>query len=125
MKVYVAVLGFQGCIEDVKVHTTMAAATKAVIDWTGEPRWFDELAEHGCYPDEKYDPSNAYECTVAGELVAAGPQLEAAQEATRFLLGAISGFPESSLYDDYKEIEGFTDREWDEATEILSRFSGG
>jgi len=67
MKVYVAVLGFQGCIDEVRAYTTMAAATKAVIDWTGEPRWFDELAEHGCYPDEKYDPSNAYTCEVEEE----------------------------------------------------------
>ena len=67
MKVYVAVLGFQGCIDSVEAYTSMEAATKAVIGWTGDPSWFDSLAQDGCYPNDKYDPSNAYECEVEGE----------------------------------------------------------
>lgn len=40
-------------------------------------------------------------------------------EALRFLLRVLEGFEESSVYEVYKEAEGFTDAQWEQAIEML------
>jgi hypothetical protein len=67
MAVFVAVLGFQGVVEDVSVHQTLSAAMKRVdghIQPSGlnAQQWFDSVRVSNDYPDEDYDPTNIYEC---------------------------------------------------------------
>ena len=75
---YVAILGFQGIIDDVSVHTTEAGAMAKVeghLEQSGysAQRWFELLVETNEYPHEDYEPTNIYVC-----------ELEAQPESTPF-----------------------------------------
>jgi len=65
LEVYVAVLGFQGIVQDVTVHRTMNAAMTSVanhlyLSGYSAERWFDVLAETNEYPHDDYEPTNIY-----------------------------------------------------------------
>jgi hypothetical protein len=67
MPVYVAVLGFQGVVDDVSVHNTLNSAMKKVDEYIqpsgfSARRWFDSIQVANEYPDEDYEPTNIYEC---------------------------------------------------------------
>ena len=44
-------------------------------------------------------------------------------EALQFILRVLQGFEESSLYEDYKEVMGFTDERYQEAVGILANIT--
>ena len=44
--------------------------------------------------------------------------------ALRTLLRWLDGFEESTVYEDYKEAEGFTDAEWDVTVGLLQNVAG-
>jgi hypothetical protein len=69
VKVSVVVMGYQGCLSDVRVFKDPKAAAQALADYVGMPAesWFHLLEESGEYPDENYDPTTIYEVEVEGE----------------------------------------------------------
>jgi hypothetical protein len=67
MSMYVAVLGFQGIVEQVSVHSNMSGAMKKIEDHIqssglSAEEWFASLRETNDYPDEDYEPTNIYVC---------------------------------------------------------------
>ncbi|KKN84391.1 hypothetical protein LCGC14_0288530 [marine sediment metagenome] len=52
-------------------------------------------------------------------------QIRQAEDAARFLTRVLSGFNESNTYDTYKEVEHFTDEEYEEAIDTLTEFGNG
>ncbi len=67
MPIYVAVLGFQGIVDDVSVHRTMDNAMKDVdghITPSGltAEQWFEQLRQTNEYPSDNYEPTNIYVC---------------------------------------------------------------
>lgn len=52
-------------------------------------------------------------------------QIKQAEDAARFLTRVLTGFPESSIYEDYKAAEHFTDGEFEQAIETLTEFGNG
>ena len=67
MAVYLAVLGYEGVVDEVFVHSSIAAAMKRVEEHLHPSgltaqRWFDLLEETNEYPDDEYEPTNVYVC---------------------------------------------------------------
>ena len=52
-------------------------------------------------------------------------QIREVEEAARFLTRVLSGFNESDMYEAYKTIEDFTDKEFEQAFETLTDFGNG
>jgi hypothetical protein len=67
MPLFVAVLGFQGVVEDVSVHNSLNAALRRVDEHlqpsgVSAEEWFKSLQQTNDYPEEDYEPTNIYEC---------------------------------------------------------------
>ncbi len=52
-------------------------------------------------------------------------QVRQVENAARFLTRILTGFTESSVYEAFKDVEHFTDEEYEDAIDTLTEFGSG